>query len=618
MDFGIIGNCQYSALISRMGDVVWLCWPRFDSSFVFGSLLDEERGGRYSIRPAGDQFTTTQSYLPNTNVLRTRFEAHDGAFDILDFAPRFHQHDRYFRPTMLIRILVPLRGAPLVKVVCRPTWNYGAHGLKCSVGSNHLEFDGGPAPIRLTSDVSLTHIVEGRPFSLSRRQYLALTWGQPLEAPLTQTCEDFLARTTAYWQRWVKHCHLPAIRQREVIRSALVLKLHQFEDTGAIIAAATTSLPEAPQSSRTWDYRYCWLRDAYFTVSALRRLSHFEELEGFERFLRDVTRTSSGRLQPVYTISGEADLREQELTPLDGYLGHKPVRIGNGAYLQTQHDVYGQALMALQPLFTDIRFTSGATPQSLDIIPMLLTAVEGAFGRPDAGIWEFRGCERIHTFSMLMHWAGARAAGHIAAESAVRQLRDRAKDIESRARAWIEQHAWNDALGALQISPDVPDLDAALLLAINLGFFKPSDPRAARMVDSIQRSLGSERGLLRRYRLDDGLGPAASCFTVCSFWLAEAMARVGRLEDGCKLFDTVMEHANHLGLLSEDIDVETGRLWGNFPQTYSHVGLINAAFALEREMERRQPLLLDGDEAYGDEACVASDIRGGKTAQGRR
>lgn len=589
MKSGIIGNCQYSALIED-GNVAWLCWPRFDSSFVFGSILDAERGGEFRVAPASERYTVVQSYVTNTNILRTRFETEQGIFDVLDFAPRFYQHDRFFRPTMLVRILVPIKGNPQVKVTCRPKWDYGNVDLTMSQGSNHLTYAGAPEAIRLTTDISLTHITDERTFSLSQKQYLALTWGRPLEAPLAQTCEDFLSRTTAYWQRWVKHCHLPAMRQSEVVRSALVLKLHQFEDTGGIIAATTTSIPEAPGSSRNWDYRYCWIRDAYFTVNALRRLSQFEELEGFERFLRDLVRASDGKMQPVYSISGQADLHEHEITQLAGYRNHKPVRVGNDAWRQIQHDVYGQALMAMQPLFTDVRFMTGTEVHPTDTVVTLLEAIERTFDSPDAGLWELRGVERIHTFTKLMHWAGARAAAHIAETNGLEDLRVRALRLQASAKEWIDG-TWNEDIGSLMPSLGTTDLDAALLLAVNLGFFAPSDPKAARMVATIHQSLGSSRGLVRRYDFDDGMGPATTCFTVCSFWLAEAMARIGEIDKARDIFASVLSHANHVGLLGEDIDTASGELWGNFPQTYSHVGLINAAFAISAEMERQHLLV---------------------------
>jgi GH15 family glucan-1,4-alpha-glucosidase len=582
MKAAIIGNCQYSALIEE-GNVVWMCWPRFDSSFIFGSLLDDQRGGEFSIKPAANDYTVNQQYLTNTNILRTTFKTADGEFEVIDFAPRFFQHDRYFRPTTLMRILVPIQGAPMIKIVCRPRSEYGARELKIATGSNHLSFEGADAPIRLTTDLSLTHINEARPFSLSKRSHLVLTWGRPFEAPIESTCEDFLTRTLSYWQRWVKHCHLPAFRPKEVIRSALVLKLHQFEDTGGIIAATTTSIPEAPGSTRNWDYRYCWVRDAYFTVQALRRLSHFEEMEGFARFLRDIIRSSDHGLQPLYSISGESELVEKEISALAGYLGHPPVRIGNEAYKQIQHDIYGQALMALMPLFTDLRFANGTDVHSIDVVEKLFASIEETLDSSDAGIWEFRGVLRVHTFTKLMHWAGARAAVEIAANNSLDDLGKRAKNLQNAAGSWIEKYGWNKSLQAMQLSKDDNNLDASLLLAINMGYLSATDPRARTMIEAISEQLGTSSGLIRRYIFDDGMGPATTCFTVCSFWLAEALARIGEVEKAREVFDAVLKHANHVGLLSEDIDTATGTLWGNFPQTYSHVGLINAAFAISKD-----------------------------------
>ena len=585
MKLGIIGNCQYSALVSTHGEISWLCWPRFDSNFVFGSLVYDGKGGSFRVAPARSDAEGHQEYVVNSNVLRTRFESEDGAFEIIDFAPRFHHHDRYFKPTMLVRVLVPLRGEPLVRVTCTPRADNGAVALQPTLWSNHINFVGGPEQLRLTTDLSLTCLSEGRAFSLSRRRYMVLTWGSPLEAPLRSTCEDFLFRTIEYWRRWVKHCHLPPLYQKEVIRSALALKLHQFEDTGAVIAATTTSIPEAPGSERNWDYRYCWVRDAFFTVQALQTLSHFEELEGFESFLKDVVRRSNGTLQPVYAVSGETELTERSLSELSGYRQHAPVRFGNDAFRQSQHDVYGQALMALQPLFTDVRFLDDANPVNIDIILTLLDSIERTFDSPDAGIWEFRGIERQHAFTKLMHWAGARAAARMARSAGLVATEHKAQTLENRARTWLDRIGHNDELGTLSIAPGVAEPDASLLLAVNLGLYDPKDPRAAALVDVVKSKLSSHRGLIRRYAFDDGMGAATTCFTVCSFWFVEALARIGRRSEAKDVFELVLKHANHLGLFSEDVDVDSGELWGNFPQTYTHVGLIGAAFALGSDDE---------------------------------
>ena len=289
LNYAIIGNCGYSALV-RNGVVEWLCWPRMDSSFVFGALVDAERGGLFAVEPAHEA-TCEQVYLENTNVLRTLFRGRSGTFELIDFAPRFREHDRFFKPTMLVRILRPIDGEPLVRVRCRPTYDYGRLQAQHWLASNHIHYFNLPTPLRLTTNVPLTYVEEERPFVLDRDRHFVLTWGQPLEAALEETAERFLQRTMAYWRSWVRNGRVPRDYQREVIRSALALKLHQFEDTGALIAATTTSVPEHPGSGRNWDYRYCWLRDAYFTLQAFEMLGHTEEMERFLLYLRNICET---------------------------------------------------------------------------------------------------------------------------------------------------------------------------------------------------------------------------------------------------------------------------------------------------------------------------------------
>ena len=326
---GILGNCSYNALVSY-GSVEWLCWPRPDSSFIFGPLLDRELGGSFVVQGV-DAPDVRQEYLENTNVLRTVFFGQDGSFELLDFAPRFQLYDRPFKPSMLVRILRPLSGDPRASIICRPVHDYGRQVAGTWRASNHIEYTGCDAPVRLTTNVPLSYVEEERSFLLESDRHLVLTWGQPLEAGLEETAERFLERTLNYWRQWVKSTRVPRDYQAEVIRSALVLKLHQYEDTGALLAATTTSLPEHPSSGRTWDYRFCWLRDAYFTLNALERLGHAEEMERFLLFLRNVAEERDRRLRPVYTITGGSSAPERELDHLAGFEGERPVRIGNQA-----------------------------------------------------------------------------------------------------------------------------------------------------------------------------------------------------------------------------------------------------------------------------------------------
>jgi GH15 family glucan-1,4-alpha-glucosidase len=575
-DLGLIGNGQIAALVAASGDVVWCCLPRFDSEPVFAALLDERAGGAFTVAPA-DGAPGEQSYLPNTNVLCTTFRGRQGSFRVLDFAPRFEQHERMFHPTQLWRVVEPLEGTPLVRFDCRPVLGWSKRAPGQIVGSNHVRYEGYPAPLRLTTDVPLSYL-DGRPTALTARRHLALAWGAPIEEPLAPLADRFLGETVRYWQRWVKHCNIPPRFQAQVIRSALALKLHCFQDTGAIVAALTTSLPEAPGSGRTWDYRYCWLRDAYYTLGALRRLGHFEEREAFTQYLMNVAASAPDLdLAPLYRVDGRGDLDETILPAWPGFEGHGPVRVGNGAATHLQHDIFGEMVLALAPVYMDERFAAERSPGTLDLLERLARKAVAVAGTPDAGIWEYRTEWQPQTFSGLMCWAAADRMATIAAQHRPGVLGEFAGAAQ-RLHAELCDQAWRPGLGAFASTYQGGDLDAALLQMATLRFLPPQDPRLAATVDTLRRELA--RGhWIQRYRQDDGFGRPEVAFVICTFWLIEALATLGRQDEARLLLDRTLEAASPLGLLAEDYDPNARRLWGNFPQAYSHVGLIHAAFA---------------------------------------
>ena len=575
-DLGLIGNCQFSALVEKTGAVVWCCLPRFDSEPVFSTLLDHENGGRFLVAPV-EPSAGEQRYLENTNVLETRFETKDGSFRVLDFAPRFLLYDRAFRPTQLVRIVEPLEGTPRILVRCDPRLGWSKALPEQLHGSNHISYEGFDNPLRLTSDIPVDYLA-GLPFALTERRHLVLTWGPPVEEALQPLCDRFLNETIRYWRRWVKHCSIPSAYQRPVIRSALALKLHCFEGTGAIVAAMTTSIPEAPGSGRTWDYRYCWLRDAYYALGAFRRLGHFEERENFVQYLLNIAAgTPELKLSPLYRVDGTFDLEERLLPGWPGFGGGGPVRVGNGAALQAQNDIFGEMVLALAPIFLDERFTAERSRATLELLERLARRAIAVAGTPDAGIWEYRTAMKPRTFSSLMSWAAADRMAKIAAlhaPSAEAEFRAGAEHI----RDEIVARAWRPELGSFVSMYDDVGLDASLLQVATLRMLPPDDARVHSTVDIIRKTL-SQDGWLFRYRLDDGFGAPKVAFIICTFWLVEALAAVGRSDEA----KAVMDHANAalspLGLLSEDYETANLRMWGNFPQAYSHVGLIHAAFA---------------------------------------
>lgn len=581
---GIIGNCAFLAHINKNTNIDWLCWPRFDSSFVFGGLLDKENGGEFSILPFGE-YTTEQYYLENTNILCTEISNQDGKYKITDFAPRFYQYERYYKPLMLIRKIEPLEGNPRVKVTCKPVYDYGTGRQKGSRGSNHIEFKGDINDMQLSTNISLAYIEDEKYFALNEVKYLILTYGYNLEAPIESTADRFLTETKKYWRTWIKHSTIAAFRQTLVIRSALVLKIHQYEDTGAIIAASTTSLPESPGSTRNWDYRYCWMRDTYYVITALNHIGHFEEMERYFNYITDISFRDDKRYQPLFGIGGERILKERILTHLDGYMGNQPVRVGNQAYEHIQNDIYGQVLISMLPLYTDNRFIFSERKDSTQWLDYLLTKIEHTIDEKDAGIWEFRNLANMHCYTNLFQWAGAKAALKMAITIGNKDFEERATNLMNRAAIHIEacydekRKVYNHAVGS-------PHLDASTLQLILMNYLDPDSERAKNHLIALEKELKAENGLFYRYRHTDDFGKPKTTFLICAFWYVEALAIVGRVDDAVREFESLTRYGNHLNLFAEDVDEKDGSQWGNFPQAYSHVGLMNAAHRIAIKLDK--------------------------------
>ncbi len=575
--YGLIGNAQASALVSDAGSVDWLCLPRPDSEPVFARLLDPE-GGSFSIRPTGD-FSTAQAYIPNTNILRTDFSCGDGsAFRVTDFFPRFTQYGRVYRPLSLFRIVEPLRGQPRIRVQASPVEGWSKRPLRSSRGNSHLRFERGSEHLRLATNAPLTYLDEGRPFGLHEPLYFALTYNAGLEDDLAVVSRDFEQKTRRYWENWVKHCTVPVRYQDAVIRSALALKLHCYEDTGAILAGLTSSLPESLGGSRNWDYRFCWLRDAYFSLSAFQRLGHFEEMEGFLQYLLDLAQQSPERLAPVYRLDQTLPLPELEHGAWAGWGASRPVRSGNQAAEHVQNDVYGEMILTLGPLMLDQRFASLRRPDHAELIRGLARHCVNVVGQEDAGLWELRGGWKRHAFSQLMLWAGLDRTQRLSARGLLSAGDLDLERASSRAMADLLATVQD---GSLRSAIGQPGADASLLLAPVLGFPDAAVSRAT--VERIRRELkvgDGPEGFLYRYRHEDDFGSPGSAFVVCSFWLVQALAKLGDLPAARASMDEALRSANHLGLMAEHFDPALGVQLGNFPQAYSHVGAIHAAFSV--------------------------------------
>lgn len=588
LDLAVIGNCQIAALLDRRARIVWACIPRFDGDPTFCSLLsgaDEPPAGFCDVELAGFA-SSEQSYVPNTAIVETVLrDANGGAVKIIDFAPRFQQHRRFFRPMVLVRMVVPLSGRPRVRLRVRPLGEYGAMRPTLTYGSNHIRYVLPSITLRLTTDASITTLLEERAFVLDHPVALVLGPDETLMDAPASTARNFLAETQSYWEGWVRGLSIPFEWQDAVIRAAITLKLCTFEDTGAVVAGITTSIPEAPNSGRNWDYRYCWLRDAYFVVHALNRLGATATMEQYLRYIINVATESTGHdLQPVYAVGGESRLDERIVTSLAGYRGMGPVRVGNQAYEQRQNDVYGSVVLASMQYFFDQRLVTRGDFATFERLEHLGEHAVSRFDTPDAGLWEYRGRQRVHTFSAVMCWAACDRLAKIAAHLKVDERASHWRTMAERMQSEIERNAWNAKLGRFTESFGSHDVDASLLLLPHLDFVRADDPRFVSTLRAIEVDL--RRGHhLRRYHAADDFGAPENAFNICTFWYIDALAVTGRREEAREIFTDMLACRNSLGLMSEDLDPATHELWGNFPQTYSMVGIINSAVLLSRSWE---------------------------------
>ncbi|MGA9854911.1 MAG: glycoside hydrolase family 15 protein [Gammaproteobacteria bacterium] len=589
LELGLIGNCAFCALVDTRAEMVWACLPRFDGDPVFCSLLRSEDScdkGYFSIDMV--EFTSSQQrYERNTAILVTTLhDKHGAELEITDFAPRFKSLGRMFRPTTLIRRIRPVRGLPRITLRLRPSGDYGARSPDTTSGSNHIRYLLPGQVLRLTTNASTTALLDETGFLVDREIVLVLGPDESLPRPVEEVAREFQAETSSYWREWVRYLSLPLEWQEAVIRSAITLKLSTFEDTGAVIAAATTSIPESASSQRNWDYRFCWLRDSYFVVNALNRLGATRTMEDYIHFVVNIGSVSAdNHLCPVYRINGRLDLDERTVTTLAGYRGIGPVRVGNDAHRQKQHDVYGAVILAAAQAFFDERLER---PGDMDLYARLEILGELAaklFDQPDAGLWELRGSSHVHTFSSVMCWAACDRLARIGLRLGLTQRVAHWSQQAERLRDTILARAWNKKRGSFTATFDGDSLDASLLLLAELGIVPADDPRFAGTVQAVEKEL--KRGdYIFRYVQSDDFGEPQNAFSLCTFWYINALVLLGRRQEARTIFEHMLARRTRLGLLSEHIDPASGELWGNFPQTYSMVGIIHSAMLLSKPWEQ--------------------------------
>ena len=583
MDLWPIGNCQVSALVDTGGRFVWGCVPRVDGDPLFSALLGGEDDTGYWAIELENGGVAGQAYRRNTAILVTRHRDVAGnAIDVIDFCPRFRRRGRNYRPVAFARIVRPVAGSPRIRMRLAPTRGWDGGAIETTSGSNHIRYRLDALTLRLTTTAPVGLIQENRPFRVEHPVYFFLGPDEGFEDDIAATVEWMLGETAREWQEWVRGLATPLEWQDVVIRAAIALKLCQHEETGAIVAALTSSIPEHADSGRNWDYRYCWIRDAYYTVQALNRLGALDVLESYLGYLRNIVdNASGGHIQPLYGVLGEAVLEERTAPVLAGYRGMGPVRVGNQAYSQVQHDAYGQIVLSNVQAFFDQRLFRMAGIEDFEALEKVANRAFQLHDRPDAGLWELRTRQSVHTYSAAMCWAACDRMANAAAALGLDERRAHWAERAAQVRARIEAAAWREEAGMMSASFDSDLLDASLLQLLDLRFLSPEDPRFLGTLAAIEKGLRRGSNMLR-YAAEDDFGLPESAFNVCTFWYIEALYMTGQTAEARRLFEEMLTRRTGAGLLSEDIDPTTGELWGNYPQTYSLVGMINCAGLLSR------------------------------------
>ena len=593
LDYGIIGNCRSAALISKTGSLDWCCLPQFDSTSVFAKLLDEEKGGSFEFL-VDDAYETHQQYYERTAILITRFSQGEDVFEVHDFMPRHHKHNngKYNAPPEIVRYVKYVSGKPSFKVKYDPKLEYGLgqtehHVKKDFVASltHKLKYD----TLFLYTSFNKEEILEGVEISLKEDGYFMICYNEKILKPTTEKMALELERTKVYWLDWVDKTPTYKKFNKEIVRSAITLKMLTYDKTGAVLAAATTSLPETIGEVRNWDYRFCWIRDASMVIKVVSELGHKNSAKRYLQFIIDLMPDKDEKLQIMYGINQEKKLTEQTLDHLDGYKGSKPVRIGNAAYKQKQNDIYGILMDVIYEQLVKFSNDIENVEELWSITKGIVWIVSKHWREPDKGIWEFRGEDRHFTFSKVLCWVALDRAIKVAKIFGKTHKIEKWTALEQEIKRDIHENAWNSDINAFVQSYGSRHLDASVLLMEPYGFINARDPKYVNTVQAIEEGLSND-GLLYRYKNEDDFGEPSSSFTICTFWFINSLFKIGEEEKALELFERLLGHSNHLGLFSEDIDFKTKRLLGNFPQAYSHLALIECAINFSRKQSEEKIL----------------------------
>ncbi len=593
LDHGIVGNCITCALIGKRGGVEWFCFPDFDSPSIFARLLDRENGGSFSFVP-DRPCKVKQEYMENTNILETTFSCRKYAFRIIDFFPRYKKivprgrKQKLVKENHLIRIVERIRGNPGIRVRFNPRLNYARGETEIFIEGKKITAKQGNHEIDMVTNADTDSIARYEKIQLNQRLFFVLGRVEDPDRYTTRRCRYLLSWTGKYWRNWVRTLILPSEKREMIIRSALVLKLLTYSRTGAIIAAPTTSIPEDLGSGRCFDYRYCWLRDAAYTVDALYKIGRNYEAKKLMEFIIEKA-ISDDHIQIMYGIRGETRLREHTLDHLEGFRGSGPVRIGNAAYNQDQHDIYGEMIDIMYLYYAYYEFEKKMTRKYWRFLRWLVNQIKFKWERRDSGIWEFRDAYRHFTYSKFMCYIGMDRAIKLAQHFRRDDLAEEWTPTREEIKNDILQNGYNGDAGSFTMFYGSRDLDASLLRMTYHEFLDSSDQYLINTVKSIYDDL--RRGyLVRRYNVRDDFGASGSSFAICSFWLADSLWYIGEKERARSIYEKIIKHSNHLGLFSEDINMKTKKQLGNFPQAYTHIALINTSILLSEWSAKRKKI----------------------------
>ena len=585
LNYGIIGNCKSAALINEDTSIDWLCLPQFDSPSVFAKILDNQKGGHFLIKNLA-KYTIKQTYLENTNILRTEFRNEKAGFEVIDFMPRYkNEINLYYTPPEVIRIIRPLYGTPTLSIDYFPALEYAAAQTASYIKEDfivsvydHENYDS----LFLYSNLPKQDIIEGNLIELTQATFFTISYNEKLQTPSLDSCLLEFERTKLYWLNWCDKTPTYLYYNEVILRSAMTLKLLTYDKTGAILAAATTSLPESIGEVRNWDYRFCWIRDSSMVIRVISKLGHKKIVKDFIDFIIDLIPETDEKIQIMYGINKEKKLTETHLDHLSGYENSRPVRIGNAAYKQKQNDIYGILMDAIHIELIEFPLLFEKKEELWSIVKNIVWIVNNNWFLPDKGIWEIREEEKHFTFSKVLCWVAIDRAIKIA--DFLGKNKDKWIVLREEIKNDIHEKAWNPSVGAYTQFYGSDALDASVLLMEQYGFIDALDQRYINTVKATESELSYE-GLLYRYKNKDDFGKPTSSFTVCTFWFINSLYKIGEVDKAKALFDQLLSYSNHLGLFSEDLDFKTKRLLGNFPQAYSHLALIDVAITFNKSKE---------------------------------